>query len=192
VKKLLGLTFVLAIIAGPALAQKITIDYARDFDFDSVETFTYIETKDSNMGNDLMDNRVRDEIIREMKEGGLKQVESGADIYITFHVTSEDNTTFHTTGYGYGGYGPGWGGYGRYGYGRRYGGGYGGATTTATTYTKGTLIVDAYEPGKKELVWRGTGTVTVKEKPAKQEKQLKSILTKMGKQWEKILKEMEG
>ena len=25
-------------------------------------------------------------------------------------------------------------------------------------------IVDAYEPGDKKMVWRGTGTVTVKEK----------------------------
>jgi len=48
-------------------------------------------------------------------------------------------------------------------------------------------IVDAYDSASKEMVWRGTGTVTVKDDPAKQVKQLKSILTKMGKQWDKIL-----
>ena len=36
-------------------------------------------------------------------------------------------------------------------------------------------------------MWRGTGTVTVKDKPAKQTKQIDSILAKMGKMWDKIL-----
>ena len=68
----------------------------------------------------------------------------------------------------------------------------GSSVTTTTTYTNGTLIIDAYEPAEKQLVWRGTGTVTVKEKPEKQAKQINKILTKMGKEWEKILKKQEG
>ena len=184
-KKALAWLFVMAILAGPSFAQKITIDYASDFDFDSVETFAYVETKPSNMGNPLMDGRIRTEIIREMKEGGLTEVDSDPDLYITFHVTSEENQTFHTSSFGYDGWGPGWGGYGRYGYG--YGGGMGSSITTSTTYTRGTLIVDAYDSASKEMVWRGTGTVTVKENPTKQVNQIKSILTKMGKQWDKIL-----
>lgn len=63
----------------------------------------------------------------------------------------------------------------------------GSSITTSTTYTQGTLIVDAYDAVSKEMVWRGTGTVTVKDDPAKQVKQVKSILTKMGTQWDKIL-----
>ena len=187
-KKLLGWVFVMALLAGPSLAQRITIDYAKDFDIGPVKTFAYVDTADSNWSNDIMSNRIRDEIIREMKEGGLRQVESDADIYITYHVTKEDNTTFRTTGYGYGGWGPGWGGYGRYGYGRYYGGGMGSTITTSTTYTEGTLIVDAYEPSEKQLIWRGTGTVTLKKSPQKQMKQVRKILTKMGNQWEKILR----
>jgi hypothetical protein len=37
------------------------------------------------------------------------------------------------------------------------------------------------------MIWRGTGTVTVKAKPEKQIKQVENILTKIGKRWEKIL-----
>ena len=33
-KKVLGLIFVMALMATPAVAQKVTIDYAHDFDFD--------------------------------------------------------------------------------------------------------------------------------------------------------------
>lgn len=186
-KRMLLLVIALAVVATPSFAQKITIDYAHDFDFSNVKTFTYVDTADSNTGNDLTNNRIKNAIIRELTTGedNLKQVESGGDIYVTYHVTTEDNTVFNTTSFGYGGWGGGWGGYGRYGYGG-YGGMGGSATTTATTYTDGTLILDGYESGDKKLVWRGTGTVTVKDSPEKQTKQIDKILTKMGKKWDKI------
>lgn len=191
-KKTLVLLIALAVVAAPSIAQKITIDYAHDFDFEQVKTFTYTDTPDSNTGNDLADNRIKAKTITALTEGpgGLKQVDSGGDIYVTFHVTTEDNTVFTTDNYGYGGWGPGWGGYGRYGYGG-YGGYYGGmgtTTTRATTYTDGTVILDAYEPGDKQLVWRGTGTVTLKAKPEKIDKQIDNIFEKMSKKWQKILK----
>jgi len=185
-KNTLGLLAVLALVAIPSTAQKITIDYAHDFDFSAVKTFTYVATDDSNVGNDLADNRLKNAIIRELNDGGLTQVDSDGDLYVTYHVVTEDNTVFNTSHYGYGGWGAGWGGYGGYGYGG-YGGGMGSSTTTSTTYTDGTLILDAYEPGEKTMVWRGTGTVTLKSKPEKQAKQVDNILTKMGKKWDKIL-----
>ena len=69
-KRVLGMLIVLAFAATPALAQKITIDYAHDFDFEKVKTFQYVETEDSNMKDELMHGRARDAIIRELTEGG--------------------------------------------------------------------------------------------------------------------------
>ena len=188
-RKTLLLILGLAVIATPALAQKVYIDYAHDFDFETVKTFTYVDTPDSNTGNDLEDSRIQNAILDSLREGGLEQVDSGGDIAITYHVSSEENTQLNTTTYGYGGYGPGWGGYGRYGYGRYGGIGYGGGTTTTSTYTEGTLVIDAYDPDEENLVWRGIGTVTVKDDPAKRAKQIDKILAKLGKKWKKILKE---
>ena len=182
-KRMLFLIIALLVIATPSIAQKITIDYAHDFDFGAVKTFSYVDTGDTNAESDLTHNRVRDAIIRELKEGGLQQVDSDADLYITYHVATQDNTVFNTTTFGYGGWGAGWGGWG-YG----YGGGMGSSTPTATTYTDGTLVIDAYEPGEKKMVWRGTGTVTLKAKPDKVYKQVDKILAKMGNKWDKILK----
>ena len=51
----------------------------------------------------------------------------------------------------------------------------------------GTLILDAYEPTDKKMVWRGTGTVTLKQQPEKISKQIDKILAKMGAKWDKIL-----
>jgi L-aminopeptidase/D-esterase-like protein len=172
----------LAFLATPSLAQKVNIDYAHDFDFDTVKTFQYVETKDTDAGNELVAGRIKDAIIRELTEGGLEQVESDPDLYVTYHVATKDNTVFNTTSFGYGGYGAGWGAWGMHG-----GIGMGSSTTTTSTYTEGTLVIDAYEPAEKKMVWRGMGTVTVASKPEKQTKQIDSILKKMGSKWQKIL-----
>jgi hypothetical protein len=177
-KRTLGLLVVLGLAATPALAQKVTIDYAHDFDFENVKTFKYVDTKDSDTGSELMRTRIVDAIKRELREGGLEEVSENPDLYVTSHGVARENTVYNTTGYGYGGYGRGW-----YG----WGGGMASTTTTATTYTEGTLVIDAYEPSEKKMVWRGTGTVTVKSKPEKQMKQVDKILAKLGKRWDKIL-----
>jgi hypothetical protein len=179
-KKTIGLLIVLGLAAIPASAQKVTIDYAKDFNFKATETFQYVETKDSNTSNELMDGRIKDAIVRELTQGGLKQVDANPDLFVTYHFTSKENTVYDTTNFGYGGLGMGWG---------RWGGGMGmgSSTTTSSTYTEGTLIIDGYEPGDKKMVWRGTGTVTVKAKPEKQVQQIDKILAKLGDKWDKIL-----
>ena len=187
-KKVLGLIFVLTLAATPAMAQKVTVDYAHDFDFDSIKTFQYVDTKESNAKNELMAGRIAELIKKELREGGLTEVQENPDLFVTYHVTTEELSSFNTTGMGYGGYGgygPGWGGWGGYGYGGM--GGMASTTTYETKYTEGTLIIDGYDPAEKNLVWRGTGTVTVKSKPEKQIKQVEKILKKIGDKWDKIL-----
>ena len=175
-KKTLGLLVFLGLFVTPALAQKITIDYAHDFDFEKIKTFQFVEADDKS-SDTLMHGRIKEAIFNELD--GLEQVDSDPDLYVTYHLTSKENLVVSTSGMGYGGYGRGWG---------RYGGGVGMSTTTASTYTEGTLIVDAYEPEEKKMVWRGTGTVTLKSKPEKVTEQINNIMTKMGAKWEKILK----
>jgi hypothetical protein len=177
-KKTLGCVLVTAFVSLPSWAAKITIDYARDYPFDKVKTFSYVENEQPQGPDDLMDRRIKDGIIARLVATGLEQVDADPDLYVTYHVTTQQNTVYQTTSYGYGGWGPGW---------HSWGASMGAATTTASTYTEGTLIVDAYEPQEKKIVWRGTGTVTVKNKPEKRAKQVDSILTEMALKWEKIL-----
>jgi len=178
-KKALGIVFVVALVATPAMAQKVNIDYAHEYDFDSIKTFQYVDTAESNVkGNQMMADRVTNMIKKELREGGLTEVQENPDIFVTYHFTTEDRTSYTTTNFGYGGYGGGW-----YG----WGGGMGSSSTQQHNYTDGTLIIDAYDSTDKKMIWRGTGTVTVKAKPEKQIKQVENILTKIGKRWEKIL-----
>ena len=189
-KKTLGLLIILGLAATPSFAQKVTVDYAHDFDFEAMKTFQYVNTEESNSQNPMMADRIESMIKKEMKEGGAVEVTENPDIFITYHITTEQQTSYTTTSFGYGGYGGGWGGYGRYGYGGM--GGMGGmgmasSTTQARNYTVGTLIIDAYDSTDKKMIWRATGQVTVKDKPEKQIKQVEKILTKIGKKWDKIL-----
>jgi hypothetical protein len=187
-KKILGLIIVLGLAAAPSFAQKVTIDYAHDFDFSGPETFQYVNTEESNASNPMMADRIESMIKGKMKAGGAVEVTENPDIFITYHITSEQQTSYTTTSFGYGGYGGGWGGYGRYGYGGYGGmGGMSSSTTQARNYTVGTLIIDAYDSTDKKMIWRATGQVTVKDKPEKQIKQVEKILTKIGKKWQKIL-----
>jgi hypothetical protein len=164
------------------MAQKVNIDYSRDFDFDTVKTFQYKDTPESNVkGNEIMADRVTNMIRIKLKEGGLKEVSENPDLFVTYHFASDERKGYTTTSYGYGGYWGGWYGWG--------GPGMAGSTTTEYSYTEGTLIIDAYDGSEKKMVWRGSGTVTVKAKPEKQIKQVENILNKLGKRWQKILKE---
>ena len=177
-KKALGLVFVLALAATPAMAQKVSIDYAHDYDFDSIERFEYVDTAESNIQNSMMAERVANMIRRELREGGLADVQQDPDIYVTYHFTTEERTSYTTTNFGYGGYHGGW-----YGWGAP---GMGSSTTQQHNYTDGTLIIDAYDAKEKKMIWRATGTVTVKAKPEKHIKQVENILDKIGKRWDKI------
>ena len=177
-KIFIGVAVLLA--AGSVAAQEIKIEYAKDVDFETVKTFQYSETEDTNIEDPAMDERIVADLKAKLIDGGLSEVQDSPDIYVTYHVTREEKQKVNTQTFGYGGYAAGWG--------RWTGaGGEPNSMTTETPYTEGTLIVDAYRATDKKMIWRGTGVVTLASKPKKQEQQIQKILNKMGEKWEKIL-----
>jgi hypothetical protein len=71
------------------------------------------------------------------------------------------------------------GGYGGYGW-RGWGGaGMGTATTTTSEYTVGTLVVDIFDAKSKQLVFRGTASDELSNKPEKNQKKLAKASDKM-------------
>jgi hypothetical protein len=175
--RLIGLALLLA--AAPVAAKKVTIDYAHDYDFMNVKTFEYVPSDDP-VKDPLVAARIDSFIKEKLDEAGLEEVTENPDIYVTYHYITKENQVLNTTGFGYGGYGPGWG---------AWGGGISTATTTVSTYTVGTLVIDAYRASDKKLVWRGTGTETnVSSDPQKRTKQAEKIIDKLADRWDRILK----
>jgi hypothetical protein len=185
----IGFAVAALLFAAPGFAQKISIDYASEFDFDAVATFQYVDSPESTTQvNQLMADRVVRLIREELTKGGLREVEDDPDIYVTYHYIGEEKKRLSTTSTGYGGYGGYWGGWDAWGPGDPFGGPMMGTSTTREySYEEGTLVIDAYDSAEKKLVWRGSGTVVVKDSPQKQVKQVEKILRKMGKRWDRIL-----
>jgi hypothetical protein len=182
---------VLVLATGPSFAQKIYIDYDKEYDGAKNKTFQWAKTEDTSLAqtDPLLHSRIVNGIEHYLTLGGAREVLSDPDIYVTYHTSTKEDVSFNTSSYGYG-YPGGWGYggyYGRYGYGY---GGYGGggmSTTTVSTYIRGTLVVDAWDAKTKELVWRGmAANITVSDNPEKMAKRIDKALKKMVDQWQKI------
>jgi hypothetical protein len=179
----------LALMAGPAFAQKVYIDYDRGYDGGGIETFAWAKTSETSVAkaDPLLHSRIVNGIEYYLSLGGAREVESNPDVYVTYHTSTEKEVRLDTDYWGYG-YPGGWA-YGGY-YGRRsyaYGGYGGTSSTTVRTYEKGTLIVDVWDAASNKLVWRGTAVnITVTDNPLKMEKRIDKALKKMVNEWQKI------
>ncbi|UCC83214.1 MAG: DUF4136 domain-containing protein [Gemmatimonadota bacterium] len=170
-----------AITALLALAGCSGVSYNYDFDpgadFAGYQTYLWVEPGEDLGPNprgvdQLSERRIMQAVDGQMAAKGYRKIERGQpDFALNFVVTTQQNvdyTTYHT-GWGYGG---GW-----------YRGGAGMATsrTTATEWTEGTLILDVYDAGARELVWRGTATAEIRESqsPEERNQRINEVVAKM-------------
>ncbi len=179
-RKRISLVLLLTLVALPAAAQKVYIDYDEDADFASYKTFAWAPTPEVSIqdSSPLMHSRLKNAIEYQLTTGGLIEDTENPDLYVTYHGESDKKVRIDTNSYGYG-YGSRWH---RDPY---WGGGYGPTTTTVREYDVGTLIIDIWDAKLKQLVWRGTATATIPSKPEKQAKLLDKAVEKLARQWEK-------
>jgi len=53
------------------------------------------------------------------------------------------------------------------------------STTTANSYERGTLVIDLWDADTKQMVFRGSASTVVSQKPEKEEKQIYKAIKKM-------------
>ena len=182
-------TLLLCLIAGNALA-KDNVDFDKSVDFTSFHTFQLLPNPDGALAkaNELMDGRVQDMIRQHLVAQGLTEVSANPDLLVSYDASTQDHQVYNTMGMGPGmgmGMGVGWGSFGAVGMG-------GMATTTESTFTDGTLVVNAYTPDPKKMVWRGTAEESVSDNPDKTAKNIEKSLDKLFKTWDKIKKKQYG
>lgn len=176
-KRLILLAFVTLLMSTSwVMAQDVRYNFDSKADFSAFKTYKWVDIKGADHPNQLVEKQIRDALDAELSTKGLEKTDSdSADLYIAYQtaIGSEKQFTSYNTGWGYG---PGWGG-------GWYGGGMNTGMTTGTTSTIyiGQLVVDMYEPAKKDLVWRGTASKTIdpKAKPEKQQKNLAKAIKKL-------------
>jgi hypothetical protein len=152
------------VIANAVFAQNVKTDYNPGTNFAAYKTFMWI--KEPKTTNPLMKERVMNDINEALTARGLKLVTSDADLCIAAHAATTEERTLNTF---YDGFGGGW----------RWGGGFGSATTTTSTYEVGTLVVDLFDAKTKDAIWRGTASKTLSENPQKNAENLNKAIEKM-------------
>ncbi len=168
------------VLALPASAQTVHVDYDRSANFDSYRTFAWAKAPDNRMPGEspLTHSRIKNAIEHHLAEAGLVENTEEPDLYVTYHTSSKEEVSFHTSSFG-AGYGPSWG------WDPYWGGRMSTSTTTAHSYERGTLVVDLWDADSKQMVWRGTASAVVSSNPEKEEKQIYKAIQKMVKTFDK-------
>ena len=160
----------LALACAPVFAQDVKTDFDKDANFGAVKTFAL--KIGTSWNNQISEKRISDEIAQTLTEKGWKQVQDNPDALVLLHGATEKQKNLNT-------FYSGMGGYGGYGY-RGWGGmGMGTATTTVSEYMVGTLVVDIFDAKSKALMFRGTASDEISDKPEKNIKKVEKASSKM-------------
>src|ERR1700720_4144281 len=130
-----------------SFAQQVKTDYDHSANFGQYKTYAWekVQTKDP-----LQVDRIKDAVNSTLAAKGWTLVPSGGDVEVFAIETTQNQQTLDTFYNGFGG-------------GRRFGGGFGDATTTTETYQVGTLVVDLFDAKTKKLVWRSSSSDTLSD-----------------------------
>jgi hypothetical protein len=162
-KKYFSVVAMVMAVMVAGLAQDVHTDYDKKIDFGHFHTYQWDRVKTT---NSLWEQRVKDAVDKDLQAKGWHKVDSGADIAVDAVGATQNQQEYQTF---YNGFGPGWGWWGW----REP------RTTQVVNYQTGTLVVDMYDANTKRLVWRGTASDTLSEKPEKNEKKLDKAVDKM-------------
>jgi len=162
-------------------------DYDKTIDFTKYSTYSFAGWQDNSdqLLNDIDKNRILTAFKQEFTARNMTLVTANADVVVTlyFVINNKTSTTAYTDynrGMGYGRVGM------RRGWGMGVGGvGMGSATTTYSEndYQVGTMVVDVYDSGTKNLVWQGTYQKTISENTKKRDKKIPKAVKKLMKEY---------
>jgi hypothetical protein len=161
-----------SVVAASAFAQDVKTDYDKAADFSKIKTFDI--KIGTGWNNQISEKRVLDEFQQALTEKGWTKSEASPDAVVVIHGATDVKKsldTFYTGGYGGYGY-RGWGGMGM-----------GSSMTTVNEYTVGTLVVDIFDAKSKALMFRGTASDELSDKPEKNQKKLGKASDKMFKEF---------
>ncbi len=150
-------------------AQDIHFNYDRGANFAAYKTYQWVEIQGGGVTDQLMDQNIKRAIDEQLALKGLTRVEKDADLLIAYQAAISQEKSVNLWGTGAG---PRW---------------WGGGTVQGETSTIsiGKLVVDLYDPARKQLVWRGDATKTLdpKKDPDKNYKNLQKAMAKLFKNY---------
>jgi hypothetical protein len=148
-----------------AFAQEVHFDYDRSASFAAYRTYQWADAKGGSAPNQLMDQNIKRAIDEQLALRGLQRVESGGDLQVVYQTAVQQEKQFDGFGTG-----PRW---------------YGTTRVSSSTIEIGKLVVNLYDPIKKQLVWRGDAekTLDVRKDPDKNYRNLQKAMAKLFKNY---------
>jgi hypothetical protein len=166
------LTFLLTIffIVVCAYAQDVHYNYDRGANFAAYKTYQWVDLP-GRVTDQLIDQTIKRSIDEQLAQEGLTKVESDAVLQVGYQAVINLEKGLNLSAWGIRG-GPG---------------GLDSGTVTGQTSTipVGVLVVDLYDPAKKQLIWRGDAskTIDLKKDPDKNYKNLQKAMAKLFKNY---------
>ncbi|MGY1530040.1 DUF4136 domain-containing protein [Luteimonas sp. A649] len=161
--KRIALAMFLAVtLASCATTPRVNTDFDPAAQFAGFRTYTWLMKPQG--VSPLVEQRIVEGIDAQLAAQGWTQVENG-DIAVAAHVATADRMRIDTF-YSGSSFNQ-WGWRGHQGWRGHHGAMHRphATTTTVRNYTVGTLIVDLFDSGTKQAIWRGTAEQTVPSSP---------------------------
>ena len=157
--------FLLVIGLAGVAAANVTVDWDHSADFSKYKT--YAITTGTPAQNPLMDQRIVQAIDENLQAKGLQKVDSpmNADLVVMYHAATGHETQLNTTDMGWG-----W----------RWGGM---STTTVDKIPVGQLTIDIGDAKTRKLLWMGSASDTLSDKPEKVTKKINEVVADMFKKF---------
>ena len=178
IQRLSFIPIVIVLVAG--VYAQVHYNYDRSANFGSYKTYQWVNLPGpgGSVPDQLIDQSIKRAVDEQLAQKGLTRVDKDADLHVAYHAIVREERNINLSAFGSGG-GP-W----------EWDGGLGGfssASVTGQTSTipVGTLLVDLYDPARKQLVWRGDGTKTIdlKKDPDKNYKNLQKAMGRLFKNY---------
>jgi hypothetical protein len=154
---LLLVTALCLLTAKTLTAQDVKYNFMPGTDFSKYHSYKWVTIGNGAHPNQIVDAEIKQSVDSQLATKGLTKTDGDkADLYVGYQIAVDKEKQWDA--YGMGG-GVRWGGMG---------------TATSSTINVGTLVLDLYDPEKKQLVWTGNATKTI-DPSSSQEKNQKNL-----------------
>ena len=155
--KLFSSAWVLALLlltTTTLIAQDVRYNFMPRTDFSKYRTYKWVNIGGAHP-DQIMDAEIKQSVDSQLASKGMTKTDSDkADLYIGYQTAVDQETQWDA-----------WGS-------RAFGMGMG--SWTSSTISVGTLVLDMYDPGTKQLVWTGRETKTI-DPSSNHEKNMKNL-----------------
>ncbi len=156
-----------------AYGQDVHYNYDRGANFAAYRTYQWVDLP-GRVPDQLIDRDIKRSIDEQLGQKGLTKVEKDADLYVGYQAVIDLEKGINLSAWGTRGDPGGWGGWDN-----------GTVTGQTSTIPVGVLLVDLFDPARKQLIWRGDASkaIDLKKDPDKNYRNLQKAMAKLFKNY---------